>query len=119
MLELSHRSVVIAFSEVDSSARQPLPIDGHLFRLSHANVTEKIKDVIRLDTRIHSVRNRIVHLLRVCKRTLAVSNDVEVSEVEVGREPNVTHDLILVGDLPKFQCRKSARPRGHSIGRRK
>lgn len=91
MLELSHCFVVIAFSEVDSPARQPLPVGGYLFCLSHAEVAEKIEDVIRLDTRIHTVRNRIVHLLRVCKRTVAVPNDVEVSEVEVGREPNVTH----------------------------
>ena len=109
MLELSHCFVVIAFSKVNCPARQPLPICGHLFRLSHAEVTKEIEDVIRLDTRIHAVRDRIVHLLRVCKRTVAVPNDVEVSEVEVGREPNVTHSFILVGDQPIFQCHKLAR----------
>jgi hypothetical protein len=119
MLELSHCFVVIAFSEVDSPARQPLPIGGYLFCLSHAEVAEKIEDVIRLDTRIHTVRNRIVHLLRVCKRTVAVPNDVEVSEVEVGREPNVTHTFILVGHRPKIQCHNLARLCCNSIGRRK
>lgn len=119
MLELSHYFVVIAFSEMDSPARQPFPIGGYLFRLSHAEVTEKIKDVIRLDTRIHTVRNRIVHLLNVCEGTVAVPNDVEMSEVEVGREPNVTHNLILVGHRPKIQCHNLARLRCTSIGRRK
>jgi len=104
MLELSHCSVVIAFSKVNCPARQPLPIGGYLFCLSHAEVAEKIEDVIRLDTRIHTVRNRIVHLLRVCERTVAVSNDVEVSEVEVGREPNVTHSLFSSVISPYFNA---------------
>jgi hypothetical protein len=104
MLELSHCFVVIAFSEVNTPARQPPSIGGYLFRLSHAEVAEKIEDVIRLDTRIHTVSNRIVHLLRVCKRTVAVPNDVEVSEVEVGREPNVTHSSFSLVIGPKFNA---------------
>jgi hypothetical protein len=32
-----------------------------------------------------------------------------VSEVKVGREPNVTHGFILVGYLSKFQYHKLAR----------
>jgi hypothetical protein len=42
-----------------------------------------------------------------------------VSEVEVGGESNVTHDLILVGHRPKIQCHNLVRLRCNSIGRRK
>lgn len=108
MLKLSHCFVVIAFSKVNRPACQPLPIGSHLFRLPHAEVAEEIENVVRLDTRIYTICNRIIHLLDVCKRTLAVPNDVEVPEVEVGREPNVTHNLILVGHQPKIQRHKLA-----------
>jgi hypothetical protein len=42
-----------------------------------------------------------------------------VSEVEVGREPNFTHNVILVGNWPRIQCHNLARLCCNSIGRRK
>ena len=95
MLEFSCNLVVIALNKVDCPAGQPLPISGHLFRSPHAKVAKEIENIIRLNARIHSAEDSSVHLLRICKWTIAVPNDVEVSEVKVGREPNVMHNLIL------------------------
>jgi hypothetical protein len=46
--------------------------------------------------------------LRVSKRTVAVSNDVEVPEVKIGREPRINHEFYYVGNRSGRGCKGTA-----------
>lgn len=96
MLKLARSPVVVAFDEVDGPAGQPLSIGGHTFRPSQAEISEEIKSIVRLGASVDALADRFVHLRRVCKRTIAVPNDVEVAEMKIRREPDTAHGLILV-----------------------
>jgi hypothetical protein len=96
MLELSCRLVVIAFDKMNRFAVQPLAIGCYVFRSPQTEIAEEIQNVICFRTCIHAVRDCIVHFMSVLERTIAVPDDVEMSEVKVGREPNVTHLSMLV-----------------------
>jgi hypothetical protein len=99
VLYLPRRSVVISVDEVDRLAGNLIAIDGNCLWSSHAEVPEEIEHVIRLYRRIHALDNSRVHFLRVRERTLAVANDVEVPEMEVGGKPSVSHDDVYSGTL--------------------
>jgi hypothetical protein len=92
VLYLPRRSVVISVDEVDRLAGNLIAIEGDCLWSSHAEVPEEIEHVIRLHRRIHALHNSRVHLMRACERTVAVTNDVEVPEMKVGRKPSVNHD---------------------------
>ena len=96
MLSLARDLVVVAFYKMDCLARQPFSISSYLLLSSHTEVAEKLEDIVRLCARIHSLYNHIVHLLCVSKGAVAVANDIEMSEVEVGSKPEITHN----GGLP-------------------
>jgi len=83
---------VIAFDKMDRLAGQALPVGNHLFRSSQAKVPKEIENVVRLHAGVHAVRDCIVHCLHICKRAIAVPNDIEVPEMEVRREPDAAHD---------------------------
>jgi hypothetical protein len=95
VLYLSSRIVVISVDEVDGLAGNLIAIEGNCFWSSHAEVPEEIEHVVWLHRRIHAFDDRLVHLLRVRERTVAVSNDVEVPEMKVGRKPGVSHDDVI------------------------
>lgn len=99
VLYLPRRSVVISVDEVDRLAGNLIAIEGDCLWSSHAEIPEKIEHVIRLHRRIHALQDSRVHLLRIRERTLAVANDVEVPEMEVGRKPSVSHDDVYAGTL--------------------
>ena len=50
--------------------------------------------------RVHPIRDVRIHLFRVLKRTLAIADDVEVSEVEIRGEPGIGHVPIIKDRLP-------------------
>lgn len=102
MLELSCRLVVITFDKMNCLAVQPLSISCYVFRSSQTKVAEEIQNVICLRTGIHAVCDCFVHLMSVRERTIAVPDNVEMSEVKVGCEPNVTHISMLVSMQPRF-----------------
>ena len=105
MLKLPRRLVVIPVDEMDGLASQPAAVGHHAVVLAETEISEKIKRVVWLHTGIQSIHNHLIHLSRICEWAIAISNDVEVSKVKVGREPSVSHDddyagmpLALIGD---------------------
>jgi len=56
-----------------------------------AEITKKIEDIMGLCAGIQSIHGSVIHLLRACKWTIAIPDDIEVSIVEVGCEPDVRH----------------------------
>ena len=92
MMKLPRRLVVIAVDKMDGLASQPAAVGRHAVVLAETEISEKIKRVVWLHTGIQSIHNHLIHLPRICERAIAISDDVEVSEVEVGREPSVSHD---------------------------
>ena len=105
MLKLPRRLVVIAVDEMDGLASEPIAICCHAIVLAETEISEEIKCVLGLHTGVQSIHNHLIHLPRICERAIAISDDVEVSKVKVGREPSVSHDddyagipLALIGD---------------------
>ena len=92
MLKLSRRLVVIAVDEMDGLASQAVAICRHAVVLAETKISEKIQCVVGLHTGVQSIHNHLIHLPRICKRAIAISDDVEVSKVKVGRKPSVSHD---------------------------
>lgn len=100
MLKLPRRLVVIAVDEMDGLASQPISICCYVVVLAETEISKEIQCVIGLHAGVQSIHNDLIHLPRICERTLAVSNDVEVSKVKVGRKPDVSHDDDYAGMPP-------------------
>src|SRR5665213_641845 len=92
MLKLPRRLVVIAIDEMDGLASQPIAICRHAIVLAETEISEEIKRVVGLYAGVQSIHNHPIHLPRICERAIAISNDVEVSKVKVGRKQSVGHD---------------------------
>jgi hypothetical protein len=95
LLYLPGRPVVVSVNEVDCLAGDLIAIEGDGLRAAHAEVTEEIEHVIWLDQRIQTLQDGRVHLPRVCERTVAVANDIEVPQMKVGRKPSVSHNAVF------------------------
>jgi hypothetical protein len=95
LLYLPRRPVVVSVNKVDSLAGDLIAIEGDGLRAAHAEVSEEIEHVIRLDQRIQTLQDGRVHLPRVCERTVAVANDIEVPQMKVGRKPSVSHNAVF------------------------
>ena len=100
MLKLPRRLVVIAVDKMDGLASQPAAVRRHAVVLAETEISEKIKRVVWLHTGIQSIHNHLIHLPSICERTIAISDDVEVSKVKVGRKPSVSHDDDYAGMTP-------------------
>ena len=85
---------------MDRLAVQALAIGRHLFNAAHAEIPKEIERIVWLDVRVHPIRDARIHLFRVLKRTLAIVDDVEVSEVKIGCEPGLGHVPIMKDRLP-------------------
>ncbi len=99
LLYLPRRPVVVPVNEVDCLAGDLIAIEGDGLRAAHAEVTEEIEHVIRLDQRIQTLQDGHVHLPRVCERTVAVANDIEVPQMKVGSKPSVSHNAVSAETL--------------------
>src|ERR1017187_8931103 len=106
MLKLPRRLVVIAVDEMDGLAGQPLAICRHAIVLAETEISEEIHCVIWLHKGIQSIHNHLIHLPRIGERAIAISDDVEVSKVKVGRKPSVSHDDDYAGMPPHCLCRQ-------------
>jgi hypothetical protein len=95
---------VIPLDEVDCLAGEALPIRDDLFRTAKAEVSQEIENIIWLDAGIHSLNERFVHFLCSGKRALAVPDDVEVPEVEIGCEPYIPHTVIFTPVAVQGAC---------------
>jgi hypothetical protein len=91
MLYLPRGSVVISVDEVDRLAGKLIAIEDDGLGPAHAEVPEEVEHVTGLNRRIHAIHDGSVHLPSVYERTIAIPNNVEVSEVEIGSEPNFSH----------------------------
>ena len=89
---LTRRPVVIAIDEMDGLASEPLAICRHAIVLAETEISEEIKRVVWLHAGVQSIHNHFIHLPCIRERAIAISNDVEVSKVKVGRKPSVSHD---------------------------
>ena len=92
MLKLPRRLVVIAVDEMDGLASQPIAVCRYVVVLAETEVSEEIQCVVRLHAGIQPIHDHLIHLPRIRERAIAISNDVEVSKVKVGRKPSVSHD---------------------------
>jgi hypothetical protein len=99
LLYLPRRPVVVSVNEVDCLAGDLIAIEGDGLRAAHAEIPEEIEHVIWLDQRIQTLQDGCVHLSRVCERTVAVANDIEVPQMKVGRKPSVSHNAVFVETL--------------------
>ncbi|MCU1324246.1 MAG: hypothetical protein JWM43_3895 [Acidobacteriaceae bacterium] len=99
MLKLPRRLVVIAVDEMDGLARQPIAVCRHIVMLAETEISEEIQCVVGLHAGVKSIHNHLIHLLCIRERAIAISDDVEVSKVKIGREPSVSHDDDYAGML--------------------
>jgi hypothetical protein len=99
LLYLPRRPVVVSVNEVDCLAGDLIAIEGDGLRAAHAEVPEEIEQVIGLDQRIQALQDGRVHLPRVCERTFAVANDIEVPQMKVGCKPSVSHNAVFAETL--------------------
>jgi hypothetical protein len=83
---------VIAVDEMDGLASEPIAICRHAIVLAETEISEEIKRVVWLHAGVQSIHNHFIHLPCIRERAIAISNDVEVSKVKVGRKPSVSHD---------------------------
>lgn len=95
MLEFPRSLIVIPLDEVDCLAGDTLSVRSDLFLISKAEVSQKVENIIWLHAGIHTFNKRSIHFLRTGKRTFAVPDDVEVSEVKICCEPHVPHTVIF------------------------
>ena len=87
--------VMVSLNKMDRLAVQALAIGRDLFDAAHAEIAKEIQRVVWLDTLVHPIHDARVHLFRGRERSIAVANDVEVPEMEVGREPSISHIFIM------------------------
>jgi hypothetical protein len=99
LLYLPRRPVMVSVNEMDCLAGDLIAIEGDGLRAAHAEVSEEIEHVIRLDQRIRALQDGGVHLSRVRERTVAVANDIEVPQMKVGRKPSVSHNAVSAETL--------------------
>jgi hypothetical protein len=99
-LGFARHFVVVSLDKMDRLAVQELAIRSHLLNASHAKIPKKIERIVWLDVRVHPIRDARIHLFSVLKRTLAIADDVEVSEVKIGCKPGIGHVLIMKDRLP-------------------
>jgi hypothetical protein len=92
--------VMVSFDKMYRLAVQPLAIGRDFFNAAHAKVPKEIERIVWLDLRVHPIRYARIHLFRVLKRTIAIANDVEVSEMKIGCEPGIGHVPIMKDRLP-------------------
>ena len=100
MLKLPRRVVVIAVNEMDGLASKPIAVCRHIVMLAETEISEEIQCVVGLHAGVQSIHNHLIHLPRIRERAIAISNDVEVSKVEVGRKPGISHDDDYAGLVP-------------------
>jgi hypothetical protein len=91
---------MVSLNKMDRLAVQELAIGRHLFNAAHAEIPKKIERIVWFDVRVHPIRDARIHLFRVLKRTIAIADDVEVSEVKIGCEPGIGHIPIMKDLLP-------------------
>ena len=111
MLKLPCRLVVIAVDEMDGLASEPIAICRHAIVLAETEISEEIKRVLWFHEGIQSIQNHLIHLSRICEGAIAVSDDVEVSKVKVGRKPSVSHDDDYAGMSAALFVRTAGSPR--------
>jgi len=99
-LGLVRHFVMVPLNKMDRLAVQVLAIGRDFFNAAHAEIPKKIERIVWLDVRVHPIRDVRIHLFRVLKRTLAIADDVEVSEVKIGCEPSIGHVPIIKDRLP-------------------
>jgi hypothetical protein len=99
-LGFARHFVMVSLDKMDRLAVQALAIGRDFFNASHAKIPEKIERIVWLDVRVHPIHDARIHLFRVLKRTIAIANDVEVSEVKIGCEPGIGHVPIIKDRLP-------------------
>ena len=92
---------MVSLNKMDRLAVQALAIGRHLFNVSNAEIPKEIQRIVRLDVRVHPIRDVRIHLFCARKRTIAIADDVEVPEVKVGREPRIGHSPIMKDRLEK------------------
>src|SRR5665213_2111935 len=99
-MKTPRRLVVIAVYEMDGLASQPVAVCRHVVVLAETKISEETKRVVGLHAGVQSIHNHLIHLSRIRERAIAISNDVEVSKVKVGRKPSVGHDDDYAGMTP-------------------
>jgi hypothetical protein len=99
-LGFARHFVMVSLNKMDRFAVQALAVGRDLFNAAHAKIPKKVECIVWLDVRVHPIRDARIHLFRVLKRTIAIANDVEVSEVKIGCEPGIGHVLIMKDRLP-------------------
>jgi hypothetical protein len=92
---------MVSLDKMDRLAVQALAIGRDLFDAAHAEIPKKIQRVVWLDTVVHPIRDARIHLFRGRERSIAVANDVEMPKVKVGREPSISHTLIMKQPIHK------------------
>jgi hypothetical protein len=84
-------AVVIPFNHVDIAADNPIPITPRLIGPAHAEIPEKVQDVILANQAVQVPKDRLVHLAGRVKRPAAIANDVLVPEMKVSSKPRIDH----------------------------
>jgi len=91
---------MVSLDKMDRFAVQALAIGRDFFNAAHAKIPKEVESIVLLDVRVHPIRDVRIHLFRTRKRAVAIADDVEVPEVEIGCEPGIGHVLIMKDPLP-------------------
>src|SRR4051794_26411794 len=86
--DLLSACIVVALDEEDVLAADSPAVRQGVLSVSAAEVAEKVNRVRFGDASIHSCQDLVVHVGYCDKRPIAVANDVLMSKVKVGGEPD-------------------------------
>lgn len=56
-----------------------------------SEISQEVQNVVRFCTRVKAFENLLIHFLDSSERAIAVPNDILVTEMKIGCEPNVWH----------------------------
>jgi hypothetical protein len=73
------------------AADNPIPITPRLLGSAHAEIAEKVQDVVLTDQAVQVREDCLVHLPGRVKRPIAIANDILMPEMKVSGKPRVNH----------------------------
>lgn len=88
VLDFPNHAVMIPQYKVDPLATNRLPISQRDLGSTYAKIAQEVEFIFRLDAFVDASKNFLVHFTGTCERASTVANDIGVSEMEVGCEPD-------------------------------
>lgn len=98
--DLRNDAIVVSEDEMNTAATNSLAIGERHLRPAHAEVAQEVQLIFSLHALVEPGEDHVVHFRSAIEWTVAVSNDVGMTEVEIGREPRSLHSLTIMVPVP-------------------